>query len=192
MKQKRVTSSPNNSDRPNEEPDLFRQAFQDVAPIKQDKIPPHRDTSKHNWSQKQKNVSDTHQYKQANAAFEFSDGFEGHFDIDQPLKYVQQGADSHEIKRLRRGDYPPDLLLDLHGVKKDDAKLEIAALIQAALKQNIYCVAIMHGKGTFALKKAIPNWLIQHPNVLGFHQAPKEWGGQSAVLVLIGTNTINE
>lgn len=168
-----------------EEPDLFKNTFKDVAPIKQDKIPPQRLSSKHNYGIKQKNQADLAEIKQAAAAFEFSDGFEGHFDIEQPLKYVRSDADSHEVKRLRRGDYPPDLILDLHGCKKDQAKLEIAALIQAAQKQHIYCVSIMHGKGTYALKKAIPNWLIQHPAILGFHQAPKEWGGQSALLILV-------
>lgn len=164
---------------------LFQKEFTDVAPIKQDKIPPQRFSSKHNSGLKQKNHNDLTEIKQAAAAFEFSDGFEGHFDIDQPLKYLKPGADSHEVKRLRRGDYPPDLILDLHGVKKEQAKLEIAALIHVAQKQHVYCVSIMHGKGTFVLKKSVPNWLIQHPAVLAFHQAPKEWGGQAALLVLI-------
>ncbi|MDU0355453.1 endonuclease SmrB [Paraglaciecola aquimarina] len=168
-----------------DELNLFKNEFKDIAPLKQDKIPPQRFSSKQNWNPKQKNLRELVDFKQASAAFQFSDGFEGHFEIDAPLKYVRDSAHSHEIKRLRRGDYPPDLILDLHGYTKDDAKLEIAALIQAAQKQHIYCVQIMHGKGTYALKSAIPNWLIQHPSIIGFHQAPKEWGGQSALLVLI-------
>ncbi|WP_158969679.1 endonuclease SmrB [Paraglaciecola sp. L3A3] len=168
-----------------DELDLFQNEFKDVAPLKQDKIPPQRFSSKQNYSRNLKKINELSDIKQANAAFQFSDGFEGHFEIDVPLKYVRENAASHEVKRLRRGDYPPDLILDLHGYKKDDAKLEIAALIQAAQKHHVYCVSIMHGKGTYALKRSIPNWLIQHPSVLGFHQAPKEWGGQSALLVLI-------
>lgn len=168
-----------------DEYNLFQKEFNDVAPLKQDKIPPQRFSSKQNSALKPKNITEQAEIKQAAAAFEFSDGFEGYFDIEQPLKYVKSGADSHEVKRLRRGDYPPDLILDLHGLKKEQAKHEIAALIHAAQKQHVYCVSIMHGKGTFALKKSIPNWLIQHPAILGFHQAPKEWGGQAALLVLI-------
>jgi len=168
-----------------DEPDLFKNEFKDVAPIKQDKIPPQRFSSKQKSGLTQKNNADLAEIKQAAAAFEFSDGFEGHFDSNQPLKYVNPAADSHEVKRLRRGDYPPDFILDLHGFKKEEAKLEIASLIHAAQKKHVYCVSIMHGKGTYALKKSIPNWLIQHPAVMGFHQAPKEWGGQAALLVLI-------
>ncbi|MCF2949652.1 endonuclease SmrB [Paraglaciecola aquimarina] len=176
---------PRENSKVEDELDLFQSEFKDIAPLKQDKIPPQRFSSKQKSGLKEKNQQNVAELKQASAAFEFSDGFEGHFDIDQPLKYTREGSDSHEVKRLRRGDYPPDLILDLHGFKKDEAKLEIAALIQAAQKQHVYCVQIMHGKGTFALKKAIPNWLIQHPAVIGFHQAPKIWGGQSALLILI-------
>jgi DNA-nicking Smr family endonuclease len=165
--------------------DLFKDEFKDIAPIKQDKIPPQRFSIKQNSGLKQKNYKDLAEIKQAAAAFEFSDGFEGHFDINQPLKYVKPETDSHEVKRLRRGDYPPDLILDLHGIKKEEAKYEIAALIHVAQKKHVYCVSIMHGKGTYVLKKSIPNWLVQHPAVMGFHQAPKEWGGQAALLVLI-------
>ena len=169
----------------NNETNLFKDEFKDIAPIKQDKIPPQRFSIKQNSGVTQKNKQDLAEIKQAVAAFEFSDGFEGHFDINQPLKYVKPETDSHEVKRLRRGDYPPDLILDLHGIKKEEAKYEIAALIHVAQKKHIYCVSIMHGKGTYVLKKSIPNWLIQHPAVMGFHQAPKEWGGQAALLVLI-------
>lgn len=169
----------------NHETNLFKDEFKDIAPIRQDKIPPQRLSIKQNSGLRQKNNNDLAEIKQAVAAFEFSDGFEGHFDVNQPLKYVKPGTDSHEVKRLRRGDYPPDLILDLHGVKKEEAKYEIAALIYVAQKKHVYCVSIMHGKGTYALKKSIPNWLIQHPAVMGFHQAPKEWGGQAALLVLI-------
>jgi DNA-nicking Smr family endonuclease len=171
---------------PDQDPvDLFKKEIKDIAPMKQDKIPPQRFSSKQNWNTKQKNRHELAEFKQAVASFQFSDGFEGHFEIDQPLKYIKHEADSHEVKRLKRGDYPPDLILDLHGFKKENAKLEIAALIQAAQKHHVYCVCIVHGKGTYALKNSIPNWLIQHPAVLGFHQATREWGGKSALLVLI-------
>ena len=168
-----------------EDASLFRDAFDDVKPIKQDKIPPQLRSSKQNSSVAQKNRQAAAEMKQAAASFHFSDGYQAHFDPQGPLKYVAPGADSYEVKRLRRGEYPPDLILDLHGYKREDAKLEIAALIQAAQKQHAYCVSILHGIGGHVLKQAIPSWLVQHPAVLGFHQAPLEWGGQGALLVLI-------
>ncbi|WP_158769332.1 endonuclease SmrB [Paraglaciecola sp. L1A13] len=170
---------------------LFRSEFTDVKPLKQDKIPPQRFSSKLKSTLIGKKHDPQSDLKQQNATFQFSDGFEGYFDTSQPLKYVQPGADTFEVKRLRRGEYPPDLILDLHGLNKEQAKLEIAALIYAAQKQHYHCVCIVHGIGSYVLKKNVPNWLIQHPSVKGFHQAPLEWGGQGAVLVLIDLPQIN-
>lgn len=170
---------------------LFKSEFTDVKPIKQDKIPPQALSSKQKSPHNQKKTMAQAELKQVAASFHFSDGFEGYFDPSQPLKYVQAGADSFEVKRLRRGEYPPDLILDLHGVNKENAKLEVAALIHAAQKQHCHCVCIVHGIGSFVLKKTVPNWLIQHPAVKGFHQAPLEWGGQGALLVLIDLPLIN-
>lgn len=170
---------------------LFRSEFTDVAPIKQDKIPPQRYSGKHKSATDKKNSQDSAELKQAAASFYFSDAYEAHFDPSQTLKYVKPEADSHEVKRLRRGDYPPELILDLHGYKREEAKLEIAALIQAAQKHHLHCVCIVHGIGTHILKKSVPNWLVQHPAVQGFHQAPLEWGGKGAILVLIDVPHMN-
>ncbi|GAC13442.1 endonuclease SmrB [Aliiglaciecola lipolytica] len=164
---------------------LFRGEFKDVAPIKQDKITPPRPSSKHISQSQLKKHKDNLDTKQALASFHFSDGFEAHFPEQGPLKYIRPGKPSYEVKRLRRGEYPPDLILDLHGLTRENAKLEIAALILAAKKQNIHCVCIVHGLGSLVLKTAVPNWLVQHPDVEGFHQAPLEWGGKGALLVLI-------
>ena len=73
--------------------------------------------SKHKSAADKKNSQDSAELKQAAASFYFSDAFEAHFEAENTLKYVKPGADSHEVKRLRRGDYPPDLILDLHGSK---------------------------------------------------------------------------
>lgn len=165
---------------------LFRDSFADVAPLKQDKIPPQRLSSKQKSVLLQKkDRQSTADLKQAAATFHFSDGYEAHFDKQGPLKYVKPGCDSFEVKRLRRSEYPPDLILDLHGLTKEQAKLEIAALIHAAQKQHIHCVCIVHGVSGHVLKTNVPNWLVQHPAVEGFHQAPLEWGGKGALLVLI-------
>jgi DNA-nicking Smr family endonuclease len=169
------------------EDELFRDTFRDVQPFKQDKITPPRTSSKGKSTTEAKKLAINKELKRAAASFHFSDGFEAHFPDNGPLKYVREGAQSAQVKRLRRGDYPPDLILDLHGLNKQEAKLEIAALIEAARKQHMHCVCIVHGIGSFVLKQAVPSWLVQHPLVEGFHQAPLEWGGKGAILVLIET-----
>jgi DNA-nicking Smr family endonuclease len=174
---------------PTPDTELFIQEFRDIVPIKQDKIPPQRFCSKNISQGKRKNVANNKQIKQVAASFIFSDGFEAYFNPDEKIKYVKPGTEAQTIKRLARGDYAPEFLLDLHGLKQEDAKLEIAALLHAAHKKHANCVSIMHGIGKHILKKSVPNWLMQHPNVLGFHQAPKEWGGKSALLVLLDVPT---
>ncbi|MDP5032651.1 MAG: endonuclease SmrB [Paraglaciecola sp.] len=170
---------------PSADKELFNQEFGDIVPIIQDKVPPQRRSGKNIWEGKRKNTANSKQIKQASASFVFSDGFEAYFNPDEKIKYVKPGSDTQAIKRLARGDYAPEYLLDLHGLKQEEAKLEIAALLFTAQKQQANCVNIMHGIGKHILKKSVPNWLIQHPNVLAFHQAPKEWGGKSALLVLL-------
>jgi DNA-nicking Smr family endonuclease len=123
--------------------------------------------------------------QQIHADSYFSDSYEPLLPVEGPMRWISDDADKHELKRLRRGDYQPDLLLDLHGLRQSEAKLEIAALIQACVKQSIQCCNVMHGYGSGVLKQQIPMWLVQHPKVKAFHQAPKEWGGDAALLVLI-------
>ncbi len=177
-----MTKNSANSD---DDLDLFKQTFADVAPLKQDKIPPQSLSSKQKSVTARKKAAANAESRRASASFEFSDQYEAHFAPGQTMKYVAEQGSSAEVKRLRKGDYPPDLILDLHGLRRDQAKLEIGALIEAAKKQHAYCVCIVHGIGGHILKLAVPSWLVQHPDVLGFHQAPLEWGGDGALLVLI-------
>ncbi|SMB86282.1 DNA-nicking endonuclease, Smr domain [Pasteurella testudinis DSM 23072] len=131
------------------------------------------------------------QYKelvqQQDNLFYFSDQYEPLLQEDQKVRYLREGEDSHLLKQLRRGDFAPELFLDLHGLTREQAKTELAALLHACEKENIHCASIMTGYGTFALKQQIPRWLVQHPKVRALHQAPKEWGGDAAFLILFET-----
>ncbi|MFM5687989.1 endonuclease SmrB, partial [Aeromonas caviae] len=71
------------------------------------------------------------------------------------------------------------------GMNQQQAKQELAALLTLCQKENIHVASVMHGIGKHILKQRIPSWLAQHPNVRAFHQAPREWGGDSAILVLL-------
>ncbi|MDA4354711.1 Smr/MutS family protein [Escherichia coli] len=52
-------------------------------------------------------------------------------------------------------------------------------------REHVFCACVMHGHGKHILKQQTPLWLAQHPHVMAFHQAPKEYGGDAALLVLI-------
>ncbi|WP_323839124.1 endonuclease SmrB [Photorhabdus africana] len=125
------------------------------------------------------------QQEQIDASYYFSDEFQPNLDTEGPTRYVRGDTNHYELKKLRRGDYLPELFLDLHGLTQMQAKQEIGALIAACRREHVYCACIMHGHGKHILKQQTPLWLAQHPDIIAFHQAPKEWGGNAALLMLI-------
>ncbi|MBN6073994.1 endonuclease SmrB [Aggregatibacter actinomycetemcomitans] len=158
---------------------LFRAEMKDVKPLKQDRFVPPRVTKK----KSQMAVKEARE--QQDTLFYFSDEYEPLLNDESAVKYLRENEDSHLLKQLRRGDFSPEIFLDLHGLTREQAKLELAALIQACEKEHIYCASIMTGYGTYTLKRQIPRWLVQHPKVRALHQAPKAWGGDAAILILI-------
>lgn len=171
-----------------EDDNPFRDAMKGVQPLKQDKI---NISAKQRLQEKQKKAkfssSQKASQKQLDALFTFSDMYEAKLPSTGPIRYCKEGVPSHVLKQLRRGDFTPEILLDLHGLTKEQTKQELAALIFTAQKELVDCVSIMHGHGEGVLKRALPHYLIQHPSVVAFHQAPLEFGGQSALLVLLET-----
>ena len=158
---------------------LFRAEMKGVKPLKQDTFVaarPHK---------KKAQATIKEQREQQDTLFYFSDEYEPLLNEESAVKYLRENEDSHLLKQLRRGDFSPEICLDLHGLTREQAKLELAALIQTCEKEHLYCASIMTGYGTYTLKRQIPRWLVQHPKVRALHQAPKEWGGEAAILILI-------
>ena len=158
---------------------LFRAEMKGVKPLKQDTFVaarPHK---------KKAQATIKEQREQQDTLFYFSDEYEPLLNEESAVKYLRENEDSHLLKQLRRGDFSPEIFLDLHGLTREQAKLELAALIQTCEKGHLYCASIMTGYGTYTLKRQIPRWLVQHPKVRALHQAPKEWGGEAAILILI-------
>ena len=163
-----------------EDQTLFRQLMTGTRKITQDTIVHRPPKPKIKQTPPQRLLQE-----QVDASFYFSDEFQPQLDEDGPTRYVRPGASQFELKKLRRGDYVPDLFLDLHGLTQLQAKQELGALIAACKREHVYCACVMHGHGKHILKQQTPLWLAQHPDVLAFHQAPKEWGGSAAILLLV-------
>lgn len=170
----------------NDDVSLFRDAIAGVKPLKQDKIVHKR---RHVPVKRLHSATqpDSRQQKLLDASFAFSDVYQASLPVDGPMRYCRADVPTHSLKRLRRGDFYPELVLDLHGLNRESTKLELSALIYTARKELIDCVAIVHGIGAGILKNALPHYLVQHPHVKAFHQAPLEYGGQGALLVLVET-----
>ncbi|MDH2927316.1 endonuclease SmrB [Lonepinella koalarum] len=165
-----------------DEKSLFLQETKGIKPLKQDTYVPSQKLNK--FKLKQKAELKDNREKQ-DTLFYFSDQYEPLLNEESAVKYLRENEDSYLLKQLRRGDFSPEIFLDLHGLTREQAKLELASLIQVCENDNIFCASIMTGYGTFTLKKQIPRWLVQHPKVRALHQAPREWGGDAAILVLV-------
>ncbi|WP_413737760.1 endonuclease SmrB [Sodalis sp. RH21] len=163
-----------------EERQIFRESIAGTKPIRQDTVKPPKPRLKRAVLPARRLLQE-----QVDASFYFSDEFQPLLDNDGPARYVRPDASPYEVKKLRRGDYTPELFLDLHGLTQAQAKEELGALIAACRREHVLCACVMHGHGKHILKQQTPLWLAQHPDVLGFHQAPKTFGGDAALLVLI-------
>ncbi|MFC0178933.1 endonuclease SmrB [Thorsellia kenyensis] len=166
-----------------EELSLFREATKGAKILKQDVIIPKTYNKSRNAYNQFNRSKDNKENEEL--FFPFSDIYQPNLPTEGPMRFIQPNVDSFELKRLGRGDYTPELFLDVHGLTQLQAKREISALVTACLKESVQCACIMHGFGKNILKQNIPFWLAQHPSILAFHQATKAWGGESALLLLL-------
>jgi DNA-nicking Smr family endonuclease len=112
-------------------------------------------------------------------------------ETDDQLSYRRVGIGTDVLRRLRRGDWAVQRELDLHGLRTDDARAQLAEFIRACVRQGLRCVRIVHGKGlgspgkTPVLKSRVHSWLVQKREVLAFVQARPAEGGAGALIVLL-------
>jgi DNA-nicking Smr family endonuclease len=111
-----------------------------------------------------------------------------------PDEYLSNGLSRMTLRKLRRGTWPIEDSLDLHGNHTDAARKLLQAFLHQAAMHKLRCVLIIHGKGLNSrggeavLRKLARHWLTQHPLVLGYCDAPAKDGGSGAVLVLLKSN----
>lgn len=164
---------------------LFRKLTQGVRPLLQDRLFFHR--QKPRPAPAALVPEQRYLREQSDASHYFSDTFQPLLSSEGPIRYLRHDVSADELKKLRRGNYLPELLLDLHGLTRQQAKRELGALIAACRREHIVCACVMHGHGKQILKQQTPLWLAQHPHIRAFHQAPKAWGGDAALLILLET-----
>ena len=77
------------------------------------------------------------------------------------------------------------LKCDLHGMRADEATDVLDKFLSDALINGWDEVIIYHGIGTGKLSYAVKNFLIAHPRVKGFDDAPQHLGGFGAKIVYL-------
>lgn len=108
-------------------------------------------------------------------------------------EFLSNGLSRMTLRKLRRGTWPIQDSLDLHGNNSDAARLLLQAFLHEATQRSLRCVLVIHGKGLNSrdgqavLRKLTRHWLTQHPQVLAYCDATPRDGGSGAVLVLLKT-----
>ncbi len=112
-------------------------------------------------------------------------------DVDDLLSFRRPGIGPDVTRKLRRGDWSIQRQLDLHGLRRDEARERLSFFIREAHKHGIRCVRVVHGKGLGSpgkapvLKSRVHSWLVQKNEVLAFVQAKPADGGGGALVVLL-------
>ena len=107
------------------------------------------------------------------------------------LAYHRGGVRDQLIRKLRRGLFPVEDELDLHGCTQTAARMLLAEFLAASRDAGHRCVRIIHGKGYRSagrgpvLKVAVDLWLRRHFDVMAFASAKAIDGGTGAVYVLL-------
>jgi len=122
-----------------------------------------------------------------------SDEFTPHtlLDTDEALSYCRPGVSQDVARKLWRGHWVVQAQLDLHGMRRDEARSALTVFLREATAHGLRCVRVIHGKGLGSvgkepvLKNKVRRWLSQTEHVMAFCQTPPHDGGSGAVLVLL-------
>jgi DNA-nicking Smr family endonuclease len=157
----------------------FRDAMQDVTPLKSDKI-----TLRSTVKRSVKRTA-----PQAAVVDKLSDDFIP--PCDNLLEFMRPGVQRTLFKQLRTGKLPIESHIDLHGMTRDAARLGLQQFLQQAQQNHHKVVCIVHGKGYHSedgrpvLKAMVNKWLQDLPEVLAFCSAKPQDGGSGAVYALL-------
>ncbi|MBZ8139255.1 DNA mismatch repair protein MutS [Rubrivivax gelatinosus] len=110
---------------------------------------------------------------------------------DDGLSFRRFGVGPDVLTRLRRGHWAIQTEIDLHGLRRDEARDALAGFIRESARRGQRCVRVVHGKGHGSpgrkpvLKVKAQRWLAQCAEVIAFTQATGPQGGAGALIVLL-------
>jgi DNA-nicking Smr family endonuclease len=101
------------------------------------------------------------------------------------------GLDRSSAERLKRGRYPVEARLDLHGHTQDEAHAALGRFIRVSRAQGRRCILVITGHGRLSggiLKSAVPRWLNEQGfrhDLLAVTPAQPRDGGSAALYLLL-------
>jgi len=105
--------------------------------------------------------------------------------------FARPGLQRNIIKKLKRGQFRIESVLDLHGMRTFEAEEALSIFLDESLEFDYECILIIHGKGfrsekrQSVLKPLTVNWLKNINEVKAFSSALPKHGGTGAVYVLL-------
>lgn len=75
--------------------------------------------------------------------------------------------------------------IDLHGKNVDEALWELGAKIDDAFMSGVHQLEIIHGKGTGTLRKAVIDYIKNHPSIASYRMGKATEGGIGATIATL-------
>lgn len=99
------------------------------------------------------------------------------------------------VRRLRRGAAAPGAVIDLHGLRQEEAKVRLSAFLRRCQAEGTKAAIVITGKGRSGhsqdrgvLRRSVPLWLAMpelRGLVVGFEEAGGGLGGTGALIVRV-------
>ncbi|MEM9123316.1 MAG: Smr/MutS family protein [Pseudomonadota bacterium] len=120
-----------------------------------------------------------------------------------PSPHGLSPLDRRTVQKVRRGRQEIGGRLDLHGLRRDEARRALVRYLEAAQGRGAKVVLVITGKGSAprqradafdltdqpgVLRREVPMWLGQsdlRPMIVGFEEADRRHGGTGALYVFL-------
>lgn len=111
-------------------------------------------------------------------------------DPRQLLEWKKDGVQRQVFSKLKQGRYDLQGELDLHRHTVKEAREAVYKFVALAQAKDWRAVRITHGRGEFSptparLKSYVNAWLRCMPEVIAFHSALRNQGGSGSLYVLL-------
>ncbi len=113
---------------------------------------------------------------------------------DEYIEGAVRGFDRKLMARLKKGHFPVQDHIDLHGLTRQEAEVRVKEFLLRSYGLGLRCVLVVHGRGLNSrdhipvLKERVPVWLTRgeiRKIVLAFSTARSYDGGTGAIYVLL-------
>lgn len=120
---------------------IFRQAVADVQPLSSNRaVPQHNRPSP---------IAQQSRKQEQQVRDELASGQGDPFPIEtgEEAFWCHRGIQHRVRRRLRKGQIPVEAVLDLHGMRVEEARSALGAFLHYSVGRGRRCIRIIHGKG---------------------------------------------